>query len=167
MRRRYKETITNNVSDSKVNNALKTVRGSISQSIVTSSTVVEQLKSALEMYQGALDDYVNLSIEKSTLSAKYSNDNPGNPYDLPGVFSSTSGAFDLGQMKQDNARIEELLPLLDQAESQKDLYFKMIQNARNSLSKELANIIQNSINLEAFLTQLDEYSGFDNKFGQK
>ena len=43
----------------------------------------------------------------------------------------------------------------------------MIQNAKNSLSKELANIIQNSVNLEAFLTQLDEFSGFDNKFGNK
>lgn len=165
--KKVKETITNNVNDNKINTALQNISTSISQSVVTSDATLSQLKSALQMYKEALDDYIKLSVEKSTLSAKYSNDNAGNPYDLPGVYSSTSGAFDLQQMKIDNQRIEELLPLLDQAESQKDLYFKMIQNAKNSLSKELANIIQNSVNLEAFLTQLDEFSGFDNKFGNK
>ena len=165
--KKYKETITNSVTDGKVNSALQNISSSISQSVVNSNATLTQLQSALQMYKEALDDYIQLSVEKSTLSAKYSNDNAGNPYDLPGVFSSTMGTFDLGQMKIDNQRIEEILPLLDQAESQKDLYFKMIQNARNSLSKDLANIIQNSVNLEAFLTQLEEFSGFDNKFRNK
>lgn len=164
---KYQETITNSVTDNKINTALKNLSGTISKSIVNSEAVADQLKSALQLYNEALEDYLQLSVEKATLSAKYSNDNPGNPYDLPGVYSSTSGAFDLSQMKIDNQRIEEILPLLEQAESQKDLYFKMIQNARNSLSKDLGNIIQSTVNLEAFLTQLDEFSGFNNKFGKK
>ena len=128
---------------------------------------IKALEQSLTLYKNALKDFCDLSVEKGQLLAKYSKDTTGQSYNLPGVFASSYGGYDIQQMKQDNERIQEVLSLLEQAENQKDMYFKMIQNAQNNIMKELNQVAKNSVDIEAFLAQLEDFTSWQSNQQKK
>ena len=70
---------------------------------------------------------------------KYASNNPagtGQAYNLPGVFNTSLAAYDVNAAKADNQRVVDLLPMIDEAEQQKNYYYdslvgKLIVHGRN------------------------------------
>ena len=117
--------LTENFITNSIDQKSKQVIGSLEKSNETNITQalanIKALEQSLTLYKNALKDFCDLSVEKGQLLAKYSKDTTGQSYNLPGVFASSYGGYDIQQMKQDNERIQEVLSLLEQAENQKDM----------------------------------------------
>lgn len=116
----------------------------------------ESLKSSLELYKSTIEDYINLSVEKSDIVAKYSKANNGGVYNLPGVFASSSGAYDISAMKQDNQRIEQVKSLYSSVDTQKKAYVKMIVRAQNEMQLYLRTLLKTANDLDVYLEQLSQ-----------
>ena len=163
--------ITENFITNSIDQKSKQVLGSLEKSNETNITQalanISALQQSLTLYKGALKDFCDLSIEKAQLLAKYSKDTTGQSYNLPGVFASSYGGYNIEEMKKDNERIQEVLKLLEQAENQKDMYFKMVQNATNNITKELGQVVKNSNNIEIFLSQLEEFTSWQSNHQKK
>ena len=163
--------LTENFITNSIDQKSKQVIGSLEKSNETNITQalanIKALEQSLTLYKNALKDFCDLSVEKGQLLAKYSKDTTGQSYNLPGVFASSYGGYDIQQMKQDNERIQEILSLLEQAENQKDMYFKMIQNAQNNIMKELNQVAKNSVDIEAFLAQLEDFTSWQSNQQKK
>lgn len=163
--------ITENFITNSIDQKSKQVLGSLEKSNETNITQalanISALQQSLTFYKGALKDFCDLSIEKAQLLAKYSKDTTGQSYNLPGVFASSYGGYNIEEMKKDNERIQEVLKLLEQAENQKDMYFKMVQNATNNITKELGQVVKNSNNIEIFLSQLEEFTSWQSNQQKK
>ena len=158
--------ITRNI-DAKNKAVLDSLKKSTENNTTQALANIKSLEQALTLYKDALADYCDLSVEKADLEAKYSKDTSGGSYNLPGVFASSEGAYDLPSMKADNARIQELLSLLNQAENQKDMYFKMVQRAGADIMKELSQVIKNSADIEAYIAQLSEFASWQSNSMKK
>lgn len=122
---------------------------------------LDSLKSSVALYKESANDFVDLAVEKSDTVAKYSKANNAGSYNLPGVFASSMGRYDLDAMRKDNQRMIELNSLYETAQSQRDTYFKMIVRAQNEMKIYLNAIacINNDINI--FLEQLGQETSWE------
>ena len=134
-------------------NALKT---GLQQNIEKCLKEIDSLKSSVSLYKESANDFVDLAIERSDTVAKYSKANNGGSYNLPGVFASSMGGYDLDAMRQDNQRMIELNELYETAENQRDTYFKMIVRAQNEMKIYLNAISRINNDMNIFLEQLSQ-----------
>lgn len=162
-----KENFITNEIDQKSKQVIDSLEKSNETNIVQALANIKSLEQSLTLYKEALKDFCDLSVEKAQLLAKYSKDTTGQSYNLPGVFASSYGGYNIDQMKQDNQRIQEILSLLEQTENQKNMYFKMVQNAQNNIMKELNQVTKNSVDIEAFLAQLEDFSSWQSNSSQQ
>lgn len=117
---------------------------------------IDSLKSSISLYKNSADDYVNLAVENSDIVAKYSKANNSGTYNLPGVFASSSGSYDLDAMKTDNQRIEQVKSLYETATNQRSTYFKMIVRAQNEMRLYLNAIARINNDIDIYLEQLSQ-----------
>lgn len=115
---------------------------------------IDSLKTAVSYFKDAETDYIELSVEKNDIVSKYSKANNGGSYNLPGVFASSMGSYDLDAMRSDNKRSEEVLTLSQTAQNQKDTYFKMMVRAQNKMRLYLNTIAKINTDIDAYLEQL-------------
>lgn len=162
-----KENFITNEIDQKSKQVIDSLEKSNETNIVQALANIKSLEQSLTLYKEALKDFCDLSVEKAQLLAKYSKDTTGQSYNLPGVFASSYGGYNIDQMKQDNQRIQEILSLLEQTENQKNMYFKMVQNAQNNIMKELNQVTKNSVDIEAFLAQLENFTSWQSNSSQQ
>lgn len=162
-----KENFITNEIDQKSKQVIGSLEKSNETNIVQALANIKSLEQSLTLYKEVLKDFCDLSVEKAQLLAKYSKDTTGQSYNLPGVFASSYGGYNIDQMKQDNQRIQEILSLLEQTENQKNMYFKMVQNAQNNIMKELNQVTKNSVDIEVFLAQLEDFSSWQSNSSQQ
>ena len=162
-----KENFITNEIDQKSKQVIVSLEKSNETNIVQALANIKSLEQSLTLYKEVLKDFCDLSVEKAQLLAKYSKDTTGQSYNLPGVFASSYGGYNIDQMKQDNQRIQEILSLLEQTENQKNMYFKMVQNAQNNIMKELNQVTKNSVDIEVFLAQLEDFSSWQSNSSQQ
>lgn len=162
-----KENFITNEIDQKSKQVIGSLEKSNETNIVQALANIKSLEQSLTLYKEVLKDFCDLSVEKAQLLAKYSKDTTGQSYNLPGVFASSYGGYNIDQMKQDNQRIQEILSLLEQTENQKNMYFKMVQNAQNNIMKELNQVTKNSVDIEIFLAQLEDFSSWQSNSSQQ
>lgn len=122
---------------------------------------LDSLKSSISLYKESANDFVDLAVEKSDTVAKYSKANNGGSYNLPGVFASSMGEYDLEAMRADNQRMIELNDLYETAENQRDTYFKMIVRAQNEMKIYLNAIARINNDMNIFLEQLGQETSWE------
>lgn len=147
--------------DQKNQQVIEALRTGLKSSIEKCLKEIDSLKSSVSLYRDAVSDYVDLSIEKSDIVAKYSKANNGGTYNLPGVFASSVGSYDINAMRADNQRIEQVKSLYEVAESQKDTYFKMIVRAQNEMKIYLTSIARINNDLDIYLEQLAQENSWE------
>lgn len=147
--------------DEKNQKVIEALRTGLKNSIEKCLKEIDSLKTAITFYRDSITDYVDLSIEKSDIVAKYSKANNGGTYNLPGVFASSVGAYDLDAMRADNKRIEQVKSLHSVAEGQKDTYFKMIVRAQNEMKLYLTAIARINNDIEIYLEQLSQETSWE------
>jgi Cu/Ag efflux pump CusA len=139
-------------------NALKT---GLQQNIEKCIKEIDSLKSSVSLYKESANDFVDLAVERSDTIAKYSKANNAGSYNLPGVFASSMGGYDLDAMRQDNQRMIQLNDLYETAESQRDTYFKMIVRAQNEMKIYLNAIARINNDMNIFLEQLSQETSWE------
>lgn len=147
--------------DQKNQQVIEALRTGLKSSIEKCLKEIDSLKSSVSLYRDAVSDYVDLSIEKSDIVAKYSKANNGGTYNLPGVFASSVGSYDINAMRADNQRIEQVKSLYEVAEGQKDTYFKMIVRAQNEMKIYLTSIARINNDLNIYLEQLAQENSWE------
>lgn len=147
--------------DQKNQQVIEALRTGLKSSIEKCLKEIDSLKSSVSLYRDAVSDYVDLSIEKSDIVAKYSKANNGGTYNLPGVFASSVGSYDINAMRADNQRIEQVKSLYEVAENQKDTYFKMIVRAQNEMKIYLTSIARINNDLDIYLEQLAQENSWE------
>lgn len=147
--------------DEKNQKVIESLRTGLKSSIEKCLKEIDSLKSSISLYQEAIADYVDLSIEKSDIVAKYSKASNGGTYNLPGVFASSVGSYDINAMRADNQRIEQVKSLYEVAEGQKDAYFKMIVRAQNEMKIYLTSIARINNDLDIYLEQLAQENSWE------
>lgn len=147
--------------DQKNQQVIEALRTGLKSSIEKCLKEIDSLKSSVSLYRDAVSDYVDLSIEKSDIVAKYSKANNGGTYNLPGVFASSVGSYDINAMRADNQRIEQVKSLYEVAEGQKDTYFKMIVRAQNEMKIYLTSIARINNDLDIYLEQLAQENSWE------
>lgn len=147
--------------DEKNQKVIEALRTGLKSNIEKCLKEIDSLKSAVSLYRDSITDFVDLSIEKSDIVAKYSKANNGGTYNLPGVFASSMGAYDLNAMRADNQRIEQVKSMYEVAEGQKDTYFKMIVRAQNEMKLYLTAIARINADLDVYLEQLAQETSWE------
>lgn len=115
---------------------------------------IDSLKSSISLYKSSADQYVDLAVENSDIVSKYSKANNAGSYNLPGVFASSSGSYDIDAMRADNQRIEQVKSLYETAANQRSTYFKMIVRAQNEMRLYLNAIARINNDIDIYLEQL-------------
>lgn len=115
---------------------------------------IDSLKSSVSLYRDSVSEYVDLAVENNDIVAKYSKANNGGSYNLPGVFASSSGSYDLNAMRNDNQRIEQVKSLYETAKNQRDTYFKMIVRAQNEMRLYLNAISRINNDIDVYLENI-------------
>lgn len=157
---KFEENFITNQLDQKSKQVIGQLQKSNEYNSTQALANIESLRQALTFYKDSLKDFCDLSVEKAQILAKYSKDTTGQSYNLPGVFTSSYGGYDVQQMKADNERLQEVLSLVEKAENQKNMYLKMVQNAQTNIQKELSQINKNAVDIEIFLAQLENASSW-------
>ena len=139
---------------------INTLRKGLKSNIEKCLKEIDSLKSSVSLYRDSIEDFVNLSIEKSDTVSKYSKSTSGGAYNLPGVFALSMGSYDIEAMKADNQRLEQINGLQETAENQKNAYFKMMIRAQNELKIYLNAIARINVDLGIFLEQVSEESSW-------
>ena len=97
--------LTENFITNSIDQKSKQVIGSLEKSNETNITQalanIKALEQSLTLYKNALKDFCDLSVEKGQLLAKYSKDTTGQSYNLPGVFASSYGGYDIQLLQND------------------------------------------------------------------
>lgn len=109
----------------------------------------QYLANVLVQYKDAMVQNVTSSVQESDILRKYSSGSSGNSYNLPGVFATTLGSYDLERMNQDNARLESAMQIKKESEKQRNTTFALvtqtygdIRQKLNSLANENQQIVQ-------------------------
>ena len=109
----------------------------------------QYLANVLVQYRDAMVQNVSSSVEESDILRKYNSGPNGNTYNLPGVFSTTLGTYDLEKMNQDNDRLEKAMQIKKDSEKQRNTTFALvtqtygdIRQKLNSLANENQQLIQ-------------------------
>lgn len=140
--------------DEKNVKVISALRTALASNIDDCLKEIDSLKTAVAYFKDAETDYVELSVEKNDIVSKYSKANNGGSYNLPGVFASSMGSYDLDAMRSDNKRSEEVMTMASTAQNQKDTYFKMIVRAQNKMRLYLNNIAKINNDVDVYLEQL-------------
>lgn len=142
--------------DAKNIQVINALKKGLSDNIEKCIKEIDSLKSSVSLYKESANDFVDLAVERCDTTAKYSKSNNGGSYNLPGVFASSMGSYDIDAMRQDNQRMIQLNDLYETADSQRDAYFKMIIRAQNEMKIYLNAIAHINSDINIFLEQLGQ-----------
>lgn len=142
---------------------LNALQAASAESAQKAETSVQSMSTALKEFANVLKQYIELNVEKSTIVAKYSGEEPGGAYNLPGVFSSSAGSYDLTQMKADNQKLQQVIQQLKEVTATKELYTKIIERSTSELRTQLKVLSKSTQDIEAYLLQLEEFSDWQTK----
>lgn len=127
--------------------------------IKTVNTLVadcQYLATILSQYKDAMSLNVNASVEESDILRKYNSGPNGNTYNLPGVFSTTLGAYDQEKMSQDNDRLEKAMQQKKDTEKQRNTAFALITQTYGDIRQKLNSLANSNQELIQYIEALKE-----------
>lgn len=142
-------------------NVLQVVQQSYSEAMATAEGALlglDYLKSAIQNYKDSLANRINTSLQKADLTIKYTHNQPGNSYNLPGVFSSTTGGYDIAELQKDKAALESIIDTNTEAIQATNTYYKMVSYDMNDLRNKLQKIGKLYNDLLSYIDQIETYS---------
>lgn len=128
----------------------KALNGGVSSASVAATGIQE----ALKLFNDSLNDYLTLKLEYQAILDKYASNNPNGSrqsYNLPGVFNTSLAAYDVNAAKADNQRVMDLLPMIDEAEQQKNYYYDSLVGNFNDLVNALQKVKKNEGNITEYM----------------
>ena len=123
--------------------ALKVIQQSYSEAMASAEGAllgIDYLKSAIQNYKNSLAKRINTSLQKADLTTKYTHNVEGNSYNLPGVFSSTTGGYDISELQKDKAALESIINSNNEAIQASDTYYKMVSYDMTDLKNKLQKL---------------------------
>jgi len=131
----------------------------INRSIAAAEEELGYLKTALENYKEALGDSVNLHNEQADILARYSRKQVAeNSFNLPAMFAPSVAAYDMTSLKKDNARVQELNDIMDESDSQKEIYYTMIMRNAGDFYRNIKKVSKTTLEIEQYLAQQKQYA---------
>lgn len=150
-----------NLIDKKNDKVLKALKSNSNEAATKALASIKSIADTIENYKTALSEYIDLSVEQSAITAKYSKDVAGGSYNLPGVFSNTVGGYNIEQMKKDNLRLRDVSEQLKAVEAAKDFSSKIISRNATELLTQLKIMSKTLADVDAYLAQLEEFSSWE------
>lgn len=131
------------------------LRAKLISALEGSISELDYLKSSLQNYKHVLDSFTDLNLENADILSKYRYDSTSNSFNLPGVFASSVGSYDIDSIKADNLRLSELKAEIDKIETEQSTYYRMIIGNTNDLLNKIGQIKKYNVLLTTFLNQLE------------
>lgn len=148
-----------NLKDKDVN-VINSLKKQIISAAEGSIAEVDYLKSALQLYKQAVLESIDSNMEAADIIAKYSTGaqlgGMSGSYNLPGVFSAPEALYDTNAMKADNEKLLQTNNVKNNADKQKDMYFKMVVQNYNDLKQRLNALAQTNQQIFIYLSQLND-----------
>ena len=133
----------------------------IKENIEKSILEINSLLKSIQIYRDTISDYITLSSQKSDLVSKYTKANTGGSFNLPAVFSTSLGSYDLNAINNDSKKAEEITQMLSNVENQKESAVKFICRNQADLTKCLSNLIKLNNELDTYLELLAQNSSWN------
>lgn len=140
--------------------AINSIRSNLISSINDSLAHLKILEQALISYKGTVEDTIDSNIEYADIFSRYNEpDRHSTTYGLPGVMASTVASYDIAAIQADNERMAACKVKKEEAERQRDAYFKSIVKSFAALQSDLNNGVGDyNQRLFAFLEMLNKQS---------
>jgi hypothetical protein len=135
---------------------LQTLRKNSQQNIDKAIADGEQLIIALKNYKDSLADAQDLSTEEADIICKYTTKPQLGSYNLPAVLIGNRADYDINAVKEDNARLESIKSLASRANSQADMYLKIVLQNYKDLVNEVKKIELFKANIEQAINMLQD-----------
>lgn len=116
----------------------------------------QYLMSIIEQYKSNMAINISSSLEEADIINKYNSEEHGNTYNLPGIFSTTAGAYDLEAMQRDNDRLADAMEKRKASESQRNTTFSLITQTYNDLKQKLNTLAINNNEVIQFIEHLKQ-----------
>ena len=117
------------------------------------SLEVASLGDTVKQFQQVFSDYYNASLQYNDLLAKYHTDE-GNKkaggYRLPGIINPLP-SYDVATLKEDSKKIDELKNIVQELDSQRNIYFNMMARHSNQLFNIIRDINKTSQDLDILI----------------
>jgi hypothetical protein len=110
---------------------------------------------AIKVYKMALEDDIDLETEEADLIHKYAAAPTMGVYNLPAVMVGTRANYDLGTIKEDNTRLEQIKDLAKEAKGQAEAYQKIIVSNFGDLSAGIKKMNMFALNIRQSLTLIN------------
>lgn len=130
------------------------LRKALNGGVSSASTAATGIQEALKLFNDSLNDYLTLKLEYQAILDKYASNNTngsGQSYNLPGVFNTSLAVYDVNAAKADNQRVVDLLPMIDEAEQQKNYYYDSLVGNFNDLVNSLQKVKKNEGNITEYM----------------
>jgi|GEM_PF-3771248 len=135
---------------------IKSLKVNINAAIEGCEGEIDYLKSALAQYKSSINKNIDTNLENTDIMLKYTNKSTGGTYNLPAVFSNLA-SYSIEEAKADSQRLEQLQSELKNSESERNLYFAIVERNIRDLNKRLQNLVRYSNDLSAYLEEMKEY----------
>jgi len=136
------------------------------ETLLSAEATIQELNyllTALKQYKTAINESINLNLEKSDLILKYKKAEPGGIYNLPAVLGASSASYDLTAIKQDNERLKNIKEDSERAEDESELYYRMITQNTNDLIRKIKKVSSINSSLKVYFQQLENYNEWESK----
>lgn len=116
----------------------------------------QYLMSIIQQYKTIMAVNISSSLEEADIIKKYNSEEHGNTYNLPGIFSTTAGAYDIDAMQRDNERLSNAMQTRKESENQRNTTFSLITQTYNDLKQKLNTLAVNNSEIIQFIETLKQ-----------
>ncbi len=113
--------------------AILTEKSGILANIDIAKSKLTLLSQLLDTYKGTVSQYIESKAKVAGIQANYKTSNLGSSYGLPGVFSKSTGSYDIEELRKVGAENQKAVDTLNLVEAGKDNAYKQIVGDVNSV----------------------------------
>jgi hypothetical protein len=135
---------------------LQTLKQNSQKNIDKALEDTQQLIQALKIYKEALADSQDIATEEADIICKYSTKPTLGSYNLPSILIGSRADYDISAVKDDNKRLEDLKSMTTRANSQADMYLKIVLQNYHDLMAEIKKMELFKSNIEQALSLLQD-----------
>ena len=127
---------------------LATLRRNSEKNLLRMEEDLGTMLAAVRTYREALADSLDLNVEEADIVCKYATKPTMGSYNLPSVLVGTRANYDMGEIKEDNERLENLKKMSEDARKQSNAYYDILYGAYTDLTSEIKKSKLFSANIE-------------------
>ena len=120
--------------------AIESIKFGLLGSVDRALAHIKILEEALASYKASVESSVDYNLEYADIFSRWNEpDRHSSTYGLPGVMASTVASYDIDTLKKDNDRMATCKEKKQEAERQRDAYFKSVVKSFAALQSDLNN----------------------------